>query len=271
MRDAPGPIDGGRTGVGEAGASFPGATEEGAPHRRPVADEGDVSTDFDAAFLEYVEWARSTQAGDGAERFWLETAAPFYLARQRRILEAKPELQDYPFLDPIGDRPSDPDLLTAFNVAVAEDLSRLLGDGLFWEGPGSGGDDSDRAREATRATLSDPGSLIGIPPSQLVTMPWYGDVDRERVVQQLPLLQSLRLEYLDAVMPFVVESLQLRGWRLLAQQPASDLPEELRLPGLDDYAMPRLKELDEQMEVYRGRYLRALGEAVGATELPPVD
>jgi len=263
---------GGKDAAAGAAVTFPGsgaAVEAGARLERESLD-GPDDFDWAAAYEAYAAWVRSTGSAKGPYRWWLETAVPLYRARWFRILEARPELQDYPLPDLEHDLPADPDWITSFNIAVSGEIS-ALGKGMYWQERFHEGTRSEFSEEVANLRLEDPLLLTQVPPSQLASMPQYGETSRDRILEALPLLQSLRLEYLAAVAPYVTEASRLRGWRMAIQQDDPTLPEELRLPGVEEYVAVRLEELDRLMDPYRRRYLRAVGEAVGATELPPVD
>ncbi len=231
------------------------------------ADDRDVFRD---AFLAFLAWSDAQAPEGGVELIWAESSIPLYRKAQENLLQLDPRLEDYPFLDPEQDRPIDPRFLPAFNQVVFSD-HQALRRGFFWEDRFDGESGSEASLAVADHRLEDPEYVAWLPPSQLASMPRYGEVTRERILEQLPLLQSLRLEYLDAVYPSLLEALQLRTWATLARNQGTSLPDELRLVDLDQYVATRLDELTAEMEPYRARYLRAVGEAVGATELPPID
>jgi len=245
-------------------------TSAGQALERAEANDAEDRDVFRDAFLAFLAWSAAQEPEGGVELIWTESSIPLYRKAQDDLLQLDPRLQDYPFLDPEQDRPSNTRFLPAFNQVVFSD-HQALRRGFFWEDRFDGKAGSAASLAVADHRLEDPESVAWLPPSQLASMPRYGEVSRERIVEQLPLLQSLRLEYLDAVYPSLLEALQLRTWANLARHSKTSLPDELRLVDLDQYVTSRLDELQAEMEPYRARYLRAVGEAIGATELPPID
>jgi len=197
-------------------------------------------------------------------------------ADQHRLAETREDLRDYPFLDPIDDAPpGGREVLSKF-INYLEVERNFLKDGTDWDtflGP-----DEERLREDRMATarryLDDRFFTASLPPDLLVQNPWYGEVDEDFVRAQRPLLQSLRLEYLHAISPLVAEIDLLKQWRRFqGLGPDTDLPlpDDLRIETSLPWIESRIQELEDRIDVHRRRYLRALGEAIGATELPPVD
>jgi len=249
-----------------AGTSFSATSQ---PRRSDVRLGEVAASEFPEVLDRYRQlWRDSLMPG--AESFWVERAAPGIVTIFESFLERHPELQDYPFLDPVGDRPSDPLALSAFGELLASE-QEILHHGMYWQDYFDSSRTSGQwARDYTLQWVSDYEKLAGIPPSVLASTPWFGDVPHERIVQELPLLQALRLEYFDEILPLLLEYRLARGWKQRLEHSPESLPEEYRLDVVD-YLDDELARLGKAMEPYRARYLRAVGEAIGATELPPID
>ncbi len=191
-----------------------------------------------------------------------------YEEKAERLRQEDPRFEQYPFLDPrlegVGG-PLEHHVLQDVLLSEVESLRQ----GMFWdESPAFSDDETNRA--AALAVLNDSSQLVGLPPSQLASMPWFGDVPHERILEQLPVLQSLRQEYVQDVLPFLVQRAVLRSWWARSREAPEAIPAEFRVD-IDAYAEPYLQQLDQAMDVFRLRYLRDVGEALGAEELPPSD
>jgi len=185
------------------------------------------------------------------------------------LLQNDPRLEDYPFLDPLADAPANPEFLLIFSGVLAHEVIYLQ-QGMYWSEQLTEGASPEWSRKASLAKITDPERLAFVPPSFLASMPWFGEVSEEDIVEWLPTLQDLRLEYLDAVYPYLLEKRLLESWWHRQESGRGYLPEEFRVD-VGEHAEARLAELEALMEPHRVRYLRAVGETIGASELPPID
>ncbi len=263
----------------EAGPAPGEVTAEGsttAPEREvPRASTPEEIETAWGAFLSVIGWDQPIPIPDST----LEIALALR-EKQRELARERPELRDYPFLDPVDDAPTGDWREYSEYLSIVDQDYWYLKQGQtmddFIGPPTTSAAGTERRLEAALQGLRHARFVATLPPEVLAQNPYYGEaVSEEAIREKLPLLQSLRLEYLHAIAPFLAEQRQLRRWRNMTQ--GRGVP-----PGLPPDVLPdpeataawveqRMQELDAEMDVYRRRYLRALGEAIGAPQLPPVD
>ncbi len=215
----------------------------------------------------FMEWFESRGTAEGWERYWREEEQRWSRFVEE-MKEKDPRFEDYPFLDPIADAPSNPAYYGTFSQILGFEQSSVRNG--YWLEDLFPGVPSERLRTPSRTLLESYDLLAGFSPLQIASSPWYGDVPKERIRENLELLAALRMEYIHDALPLLDQRSLLQGWQGLASTLPSRLPEGAR-GDFDDLIDERIREIEAQLEPYRARYLRAVGEAIGATELPPID
>ena len=237
------------------------------PRRAPIQEAATRREAFELAMAIFMAWSKAQGTPEGWERYWREEEER-WSAFVEDLKRKDPRFEDYPFLDPIADAPSDP-LYHGTFVAILGFEQTSVRKGYWWdefvpEAP------LESQRKLSEAVMGYYDVLAGMSPLQIASSPWYGDVPKERIRENLELLAALRMEYIHDALPLLDQRSRLQGWQGLARTLPSRLPEGAR-GDFDDLIDERIREIEAQLEPYRARYLRAVGEAIGATELPPID